>query len=210
LSLTKDTVVEEFRIRAIREAVLRVVSRKGLAAATMQEIAREAGVAKGTLYLYFESRDQLIQRTAESAFGELLARLEQLFAEPAPLAEKVRSLVSAMLGFFESNREFFRLYLAMCHPQGDYRNSRWARRHHPRYGVYLERFGGFLAAAMADGEARGGEPSRIAHFIAEGLNAIILRRLTEAAVPPLEEEVDWLVELVLRGIAVPGAPERAS
>ncbi|MGZ6971061.1 MAG: helix-turn-helix domain-containing protein, partial [Thermoanaerobaculia bacterium] len=55
---TKKQVVEEFRCRAICEAAMRVVGRKGLAGATVEDIAREAGVAKGTVYLYFRSRDE--------------------------------------------------------------------------------------------------------------------------------------------------------
>lgn len=45
---TKKHVVEEFRCRAICDAAMRVVGRKGLVRATVEDIAREAGVAKGT------------------------------------------------------------------------------------------------------------------------------------------------------------------
>ena len=53
---SKEDVVQEFRVQSIQEAAIRVISRKGMAAATMQEIAAEAGVAKGTIYLLPRSR----------------------------------------------------------------------------------------------------------------------------------------------------------
>jgi len=51
---------------------MRVIARKGMAAATVQEIADEAGVAKGTIYLYFRDRDELVERTFEGAISELM------------------------------------------------------------------------------------------------------------------------------------------
>ena len=56
-SKSKEEVVHDFRVQSIQDAAMRVIARKGMAAATMQEIAEEAGVAKGTIYLYFRDRD---------------------------------------------------------------------------------------------------------------------------------------------------------
>jgi len=54
---TKADVVEEFRKESICDAAMRVVARKGMKNVTVQDIADEAGVAKGTVYIYFQSRD---------------------------------------------------------------------------------------------------------------------------------------------------------
>ena len=59
---TKQAVVEEFRVQEILEATLRVITRSGISGATMQQIADDAGIAKGTIYLYFKNRDELIER----------------------------------------------------------------------------------------------------------------------------------------------------
>ena len=45
---------------AILAAALRLIARLGLHAAPMSAVAREAGVAAGTLYLYFPSKDAMI------------------------------------------------------------------------------------------------------------------------------------------------------
>ena len=72
---SKEEVVHDYRVQSIQEATMRVIARKGMAAATMQEIAEEAGVAKGTIYLYFRDRDELVEKTFESAITELHARV---------------------------------------------------------------------------------------------------------------------------------------
>lgn len=46
----------------ILEAAVQVFGKKGFDAASIQDVAREAGVAKGTVYLYFESKDELIRQ----------------------------------------------------------------------------------------------------------------------------------------------------
>lgn len=51
---------DEQKIQLIYQATLRLVREKGLAGITMSEIAREAKIATGTLYIYFESKEVLI------------------------------------------------------------------------------------------------------------------------------------------------------
>ena len=61
LKATKKEIVTAFRTREILAAARQLLDQRGLEAMTMEEIAASAGVAKGTLYLYFQSKDDLIQ-----------------------------------------------------------------------------------------------------------------------------------------------------
>src|SRR5271165_1345139 len=56
LAKTKHEIVTEFRSSEILEAATKVFSSKGFADTTVDEIADEAGIAKGTIYLYFRSK----------------------------------------------------------------------------------------------------------------------------------------------------------
>ena len=69
---TKRELVEEFRRDAMLKATRHLIARHGLAGASMQAIADEAGVAKGTLYLYIEDRDDLIEQAVGRVFDELV------------------------------------------------------------------------------------------------------------------------------------------
>src|SRR5919112_4126141 len=92
---TKEEVVQEYRIASIQQATMRVIARKGMAAATMQEIAEEAGVAKGTIYLYFRDRDELVEKTFETAIGELHKLVDEALARGGSFRERFRSMVAA-------------------------------------------------------------------------------------------------------------------
>ena len=198
---SRQEVLEEFQVQRVQEATLRVVSRKGLASATMQEIADEAGVAKGTIYIYFKGREDLLRRTADLAFARLIESLESTLSGSRPFGEALCALIQTKIEFFHAHRQFFRIYLAMCHPQGESSANRLRREHHPQYAVYLDRLASFLREAMGRGEVSEMDPSRLALFLAEGTNAIIRRRLSEDSPPPPEGDVEWIVAALVSGVS---------
>jgi AcrR family transcriptional regulator len=203
---SKEALVEEFRRDSIVAAALRVIARKGAQAATMQQIADAAGIAKGTIYLYFDSREALIERAGDRAFGELLARLQSVLAEGGPLPERLRALFLALISFFDENREFLRVHMEVKYGEADAAvDARHGRRSKPLYQQYLALLERFLARAMERGEAKRVDAGRLAAFLAEGMSAVLLKRLGDGAIPR-EEEAEWLVDLVLHGLT-PG--ERA-
>jgi len=192
----------EVRLQELQEAALRVISRKGLAGATMQEIATEAGVAKGTLYLYFKDRDDLLERTADFAFSKLGERLETTLPVLPSFQEKLRGLIRAELEFFDEHREFFRIYITMKYPSGEvHQGMRRRRLCHPRYAAHLARLEALLREGMKRDEVRTGDPARIALLVSESAVALMLRRLTESPPPSAESDVEWMVDFLLHGLA---------
>jgi len=73
---------------------MRVIARKGMSPATMQEIADEAGVAKGTIYLYFTDKETLFQELLHFMFNPVVTALEATQAAPeVPLRMVAERLV---------------------------------------------------------------------------------------------------------------------
>lgn len=198
---SKEEVVQEFRIQSIQEATMRVIARKGMAAATMQEIAEEAGVAKGTIYLYFRDRDELVEKTFESAIHILMERIDAAIEQDLPIDQKIRAIMSAHLEFFGENREFFRLYLSLRMPEGPAARQRRQKQHcQPQYAARARKFANALQEAMDRGELRAADPMKLALFIIEGSTAVILARLSDEAPASEAEDVDLLTGLILDGI----------
>lgn len=201
---TKRQIVEEFRCRAIRDATLRVVGRKGLEKATVDDIAREAGVAKGTLYLYFRSRDEIIEKTIGAAVDDLLARLQRAadVAGPEPFAEALERVLTAQFAYFDENRDFFRLYFA----SGEYSEDRRLRQSR-RYRLHLDHLVALIKRGRRRGELKSLEPERAAIAIAGAARDLILRRLHEKEPPPPEADARFLRDLLFSGLAA--HPEKA-
>lgn len=171
----------------------------------MQEIADEAGVAKGTLYLYFRDREDLLERTADYAFSTLEARIEATLPQIPDFAGKLSALIRTQIAFFDDHREFFRIYIAIKHPPDAVHQS--ARRHrmcHPRYSAYLAKLETMLGRAMDRGEVRKCDPARLALFVSESAVALMLRRLVEDPPPDAEVDVSWMGDVLLHGLAAKG------
>ena len=201
MARSKEEVVQEFRIHSIRDAAMRVIARKGMAAATMQEIADEAGIAKGTIYLYFRDRDDLVEKAFESAMNDLHGRVEEALEKEGTFEEKLRALLAAQIGFFQANREFFRLYISLRYPEGSAQQQRRQKRHcQPQYKSRVERIAAVLQEAMNRGEIRRMDPMRLALFIIEGSSAVIIERVLDEAPPPEEADIELIAGTILGGI----------
>lgn len=193
---TKQELVEEFRRGTMLKAARHVVARRGLAGASMQAIADEAGVAKGTLYLYFEDRDDLIEQAIGSVLDELMEAVRGELRPGRPLREALRGLVRTEFEFFDTHREFLRVYAELRAPEGTACERRWRR---PQFARFLELLKAFLADAMRRGEMKPFDPGRVAFFVAEGLSSIMKRQLDERGRKGAED-AEWIVELLLDGM----------
>jgi AcrR family transcriptional regulator len=202
---SKETLVEEYRRETILSATTKVIARKGLSGATMQEIADEARIAKGTIYLYYQSREELVEKAADHAFSELLERSRRALEEARTLPEQLRQLVRTQFAFFDENQQFFRVYMLVRYGDDCAAEARRRRRSRLQYQRYLELLGTFLQAAMQRGAVKPGDPQLLASFLAEGMSAILMRRIEgNGDAPPADRESDWIVDVLLDGMAVRG------
>jgi len=93
----------------ILDAAERVFLTKGLAAATMDEIAHEAEVSKGTLYLYFKGKDELYLTIAQRALAEIVQLFEDAVARGGTGLERVERLMRAHCSFALEHGDRFRI-----------------------------------------------------------------------------------------------------
>jgi AcrR family transcriptional regulator len=70
------------RRQAILDAALTVFAERGFETARLDDVAARAGVAKGTLYLYFKDKESLFEEVVRSAVSPILERLNGLAATP--------------------------------------------------------------------------------------------------------------------------------
>lgn len=86
----------EDRPREICNAALEVFAEKGFAAAKLDEIARRAGVSKGTLYLYFKDKEDLFRAVVRSAIAPNIEAITAVIAQAeAPFPDLVRMFFTA-------------------------------------------------------------------------------------------------------------------
>jgi AcrR family transcriptional regulator len=70
---------KDARPSELTAAALELFVEKGFAATRLEDVAARAGVSKGTLYLYFDSKEELFKAVIQSAVVPVLAQGEQIF-----------------------------------------------------------------------------------------------------------------------------------
>jgi AcrR family transcriptional regulator len=85
----------EARRRAILDAALVEFAAHGFAAARLDDVARRAGIAKGTLYLYFADKEAMFEALVRGAITPLLDNLQQVAALPDVPTRQVLKLLFA-------------------------------------------------------------------------------------------------------------------
>jgi AcrR family transcriptional regulator len=90
---------------AILEAATRALYSRGIDGLTMDEVAREAGLAKGTLFLYYKKKEDLVQAVFEDMVKSLGARLAALAKADLSPEQLLRETVQALLAQFDKKRD---------------------------------------------------------------------------------------------------------
>lgn len=92
------------RQRAVYQAA-KVFAKRGYDQTTMQELASTMGLATGALYHYFGAKEQLLRAICDQLMEPLLARAEELMADDAPPAERLRALVRMWVAHVVEHRD---------------------------------------------------------------------------------------------------------
>ncbi len=90
---------------AILDAATRVFARRGFFNAQVADVAREAGVAAGTVYLYFRSKDDLLTSIFEKSMTRALEEADRALAGVTDPVERLRRLARVHLGGLGSRRD---------------------------------------------------------------------------------------------------------
>ena len=98
----------------ILQAARTVFFERGFHAATVDEIAEAAEVSKGTVYLYFDTKETILAHLLLEGLDMLVTELEAAYAANRRLAARtrLRRMARAYLRFFQQNPEYYRLLMA--------------------------------------------------------------------------------------------------
>jgi AcrR family transcriptional regulator len=148
---TKKEIVTAFRTREILAAARQLLEQRGPDAMTMEEIAAAAGVAKGTVYLYFQSKDDLIQALITQVGENILRDLEASLVAPGTPLERLIRIVSVLLEYLNRERLLFPIYAREL-LRGEGVSREGFRR---RYQELEEEFVALVTRLFAEGIAAG-------------------------------------------------------
>ena len=106
-----EAMRQERRVHILRTA-LRLFARNGFDATSISLLAREAGMAKGLVYTYFASKDELLQAVIQDGREQMETMFAAALTEQAPLRQ-LEELLRMSFRMLRQNGEFWSLYFSM-------------------------------------------------------------------------------------------------
>ncbi|HET7842237.1 MAG TPA: TetR/AcrR family transcriptional regulator [Terriglobia bacterium] len=196
---TKKEVVTEFRTAEILAAAHRVFAEKGFHAATIDEVAKAANVAKGTVYLYYRSKDDLYWAALRRGVVEMIERTKASMDRVQSTEEKIHALIDTKVRYFDENREFFRIYYSefgnvLTHPSEAKKDFTKLYLGHEKMVEEV------LARGLRRKEIRCTHIESLAFTITELTRGLIIRRLLGWSKSEVEEDIGFLFDFVRKGI----------
>ena len=128
----------------IEQVALALFAEKGVDRSTIGDIARAAGIAEGTLYRHYPSKEELIWQLFSGNYLRLSGELDALQAARRGLRAKLQAMVGQFCAFYEEDPDMFRFLLLVQHGQ--------LERVTEDMQTPVKVLKAVIAAAMADGE----------------------------------------------------------
>jgi len=141
----------------ILAAAERIFARHGFFAARVSEIAKEAGVADGTIYLYFKSKDDLLISVFENRMAHVNDQLRTAIADLPP-GEQLRAFIRAYLRMVSDEPTAVEVLTIELR-----QSSKFMKEYdNPQFADFLRMLGGIIADGQARGELDATIPSHVA------------------------------------------------
>ena len=167
---TPRRAAAEEKRRRILDAAVAVFAKSGYAAARVTDIAKTAGVADGTIYLYFESKESLLLTLFEEVVGEFIEEGKAMLAAVGDPVEKLEQLAAMHLGKLAGNRDLA-VVLQVELRQGMKHLTHITK---SRLQTYLRLIKGILEEGQKAGRVRADlDPAVGAHLVFGSLDALI-------------------------------------
>lgn len=103
------------KYRGILEAAIQVFAQQGFYQSTIAQIAKVAGVADGTIYLYFKNKDDILVQFYHFKTRQIFERFRDAVRRPATAEQKLRCLIRVHLQEFQNDRNMAIVYQAETH-----------------------------------------------------------------------------------------------
>jgi len=182
----------------ILKAAIKVFAKNGFYATRVSEIAKAAGVADGTIYLYFKNKDDVLITIFEDGINRLLVILRKVAESDEPFEKRITRIIELQLGLLEDQRDLAEVITVNLR-----QSSRLLKQYAtPLFMQYIDVIAGVVREGQEDGAFRKDlNPRVVARSLFGALDAILLTwALGEGDTPALRKAAAHCASLFLEGL----------
>jgi AcrR family transcriptional regulator len=192
----------EARREAILDAAARVFSRKSFFEATLEEIATEAELAKGTLYNYYKDKPDIFGSLIARGQTEFRENLEKAIAEGGSLEDMLRRIFEMSIRTMYDHKYMFRMILTA----GEHLSDSFRSQMMKDWREQLDIAAGRIAEAfVAMQETHGLTPQERmagAYLVLASIRSLHQRQMTRTDIEPVSDEIEQYTRLLCRALRV--------
>jgi AcrR family transcriptional regulator len=192
----------EFNLRraAILEQAGKIFAAKGFHNTTVAEIAGASGFAIGTLYQFFEGKEQLYTVLLTEKLGMMYAGIQKAVDEETDLLRKIDTLVATQLRFVENNAEFCSIFVRGDHLSLSEGSVEIRNRMVRDYAIYVSFIEGVMRDGIRTGILKKMDPRMMAAALTGIINSYASQWLAVAGGVSLMDNVQFVVDIFLQGV----------
>ena len=182
----------------ILKAAIKVFAKNGFYATRVSEIAKAAGVADGTIYLYFKNKDDVLITIFEDGINRLLVILREVAESDEPFEKRITRIIELQLGLLEDQRDLAEVITVNLR-----QSSRLLKQYAtPLFMQYIDVIAGVVREGQEEGAFRKDlNPRVVARSLFGALDAILLTwALGEGDAPALRKAAAHCASLFLEGL----------
>ena len=196
---TQKETLSERRRNSILNAARSVFSGQGYSVATVDDVAAAAGIAKGTLYLYFRSKEDIYLAALTQDLVAMAQNARTEMEQAASLREQIRAFIRVRLEYCQQHEEFLRIYLAE-YGSMFVKGRPLPREFHDLFRENVRYLSKLIEKAIAAAEIRPLPPGPAAAAIVDLTRGMTEKRLLGWTELQAENEIEFMLDLLWSGI----------
>lgn len=185
---------------AILEAAERVFAERGFSGARMSDVAAEAGMATGTLYNYFENKDEIFRSLIHAHGEHLMRRMAALHEEETDPRARIEAMVRACFAYLEQHQAAYAVFVELGGVSESSLGRFCGSEITAHYGEYVSLFTRAIADAARAGCVRRDVPAHeLSSFLTGAMNGVVRMWLILDIDSRLVDRADLVTELFFSG-----------
>lgn len=188
--------MEAFIRKDILESAIAVLMEQGIEKFTMDRVSQSAGIAKGTVYLYYTNKQALLDAVLDYAYLPLQEQLKKIIQAGGEPLWKLEQCIHVCLAHTEENKFLLRQLRTVLFATMDLRISdkkSW-------YWTIAGMIGKVLEEASASGMIRSVKYVKVSALFIDSINSLMAHRIFSEVEESIQQDVDELMDLYLNGL----------
>ena len=194
---SEDGLWQSYKRQSIQQAVIRLMCRDGLKSVTMDNVAQEAGIAKGTVYLYYRDKKELLDSVKESAVAPMIERVDEVLHGGGTPERRLQAFSLRYLTYFDERRDLFRILMY----EREVTRVQASRYQGDRYRHLVQETAKVIREGIRKGSFRDIDAHKLAAMFVESNIALMHQRLQTPKPLPVEDDAALIADMFLRGLA---------